>query len=398
MKTSANRTLLAVSLLLAAISAQAEWRTYAGGFSSRWKTVGPHGHDQPFCADPKWTFFPNGSILVEYPNCNPSDFARGNLDNSIGFRAGRERDFLAAGVLRVVGGAEGSVSFTEYNLTQRDFALFSGALTAGADLAFGGVRVGGRYGAGPFGTSDGNQYGIGDFKELALTLPLRNGAALRISQRHTEALRVRESQGLYGDAQGTPERHPGSPSAVETSVMFVASPEPAGRSRWEFASAAGTTDPGFGLGGDRKLRSVPFTRFTVFRDLNTEHLQLEVSWTAAAHESVLPTEFRGYDGNFRSKTIDGFGIGVSQTRPIFRLLSMRLGAGLEVADWSDEHQLLTRDGRELVAGIETALGASAALRFHVAPFVALEGSLQKLYWQRIDLSEARWSVGIVLTR
>jgi hypothetical protein len=40
-------------------------------------------------------------------------------------------------------------------MSQVDLALLSGAATAGADLTFGGMRAGIRYGAGPFASLDG---------------------------------------------------------------------------------------------------------------------------------------------------------------------------------------------------------------------------------------------------
>lgn len=146
------------------------------------------------------------------------------------------------------------------------------------------------------------------------------------------------------------------------------------------------------------LRSSVFNRFAAIRDLPWRGLQLETSWVAAGHESTRATKFRGYDGNFRSKTIDGFGVGIGRTRPLHERLSFRYGAGLEVADWRDEHQLLTRDRRELVAGIETGLAVRAAARFHLTRYFAVEGNGEKIYWPGIDLSELRYGIGIALTR
>ncbi len=401
MKTSARNAFWLTAVLLVVTSAQAgEWRTYSGGFSTRWKTVGEHGHDQPVCADARWIPLPQG-MLIQGPNCDAADFARGNLDNNIGFRAGGERDFLALGALRLVGGAEGSINYTEYNLTQNDFALVSGAVLAGADLAIAGLRLGGRYGGGPFLTSDGQARGITAFREVSLTLPLRGGAAVRISSRHTKARSVQTAVGLYGAGplEDVPVQHyPGSPSSVETSVLLVTSPSLTGKSQWEFATATGTTRPGLGLGGSRSLRKAAFTRMSVFRDLPWRELQLEIGWLTSAEESLRPTEFRGYYGNFRSKTIDGFGAGVSRSIKASERVTVRYGGGLEVADWRDEHELLTRDGKELRGGIETAATATVALRYQLAPHVAFESSLQKVYWPEIDLSEARVAFGIVLTR
>src|SRR5438034_10336119 len=89
--------------LVCATPILAQSRTYAGIFNSRWRTVGLHGHDQPLCAPIKVIYFPNGARLEQGPRCDPIDFARGNLDNSIGFRVGREKDYLTLGPLSLVG-------------------------------------------------------------------------------------------------------------------------------------------------------------------------------------------------------------------------------------------------------------------------------------------------------
>ncbi|HEX8173311.1 MAG TPA: hypothetical protein VF824_22445 [Thermoanaerobaculia bacterium] len=387
-----RRLFLAALLACAALAHASEWRTFSGGFTSRWKTVGPHGHDQPYCAEhPTLTYFPNGAILAEVPSCNPADFARGNLDDSIGFRAGRERDVLALGPLRLVGGAEASVSYTEYNITQNDVALLSGALAAGADLTVRGVRIGARYGAGPFVTTDAQELGILRYAETTITLPLRNGAAVRISRRDSDALR------RWGEV-ASPEENRRSPAAREISVLLVASPETRGSSLWEFGTATGTTAPGLGVGSARSLRHTAFTRANASRQLQWHDLQLDLSWSSTAHESALPSTFRGYDNNFRSKTINGFGIGAARSRALFGRGTLRYGGGIELADWRDEHKLLTRNGEELVAGVEVGVTASVAARFPLGPHLAFESLLQKVYWPQLDLGEARLAFGLTLTR
>src|SRR5436190_23079431 len=160
----------------------AQSRTYAGIFNSRWRTVGLHGHDQPLCAPIKVTYFPNGARIEQGPRCNPIDFARGNLDNSIGFRVGREKDYLTLGPLSLVGGAEAAMSYTEYNLTQVDFALLSATLNGGADLQFGGIRFGARAGLAPFATSDGDENGVATVRAVHLSIPIANGVAFRITR------------------------------------------------------------------------------------------------------------------------------------------------------------------------------------------------------------------------
>src|SRR5438034_4660018 len=90
--------------LVCATPILAQSRTYAGIFNSRWRTVGFHGHDQPACSPFRRIHFPGGSFGDFFDPCDHADFARGNLDNSIGFRLGRERDFLTVGPLSLVGG------------------------------------------------------------------------------------------------------------------------------------------------------------------------------------------------------------------------------------------------------------------------------------------------------
>ena len=58
------RVWCALLLAAASFSADAQTRTYAGPFSTNWRTVGKHGHDQPWCAEPTVTNFPNGGVLV----------------------------------------------------------------------------------------------------------------------------------------------------------------------------------------------------------------------------------------------------------------------------------------------------------------------------------------------
>ena len=105
----------AVVLLLLGSSAFAQsspWRTYAGGYSTSWKTDGHHGHDQDGCGIYRvigglYTV-PGGpfSPIME-PNCDGVDFARGNLDK-LGILRGDLagwRDGVAAAELAAQDGA-----------------------------------------------------------------------------------------------------------------------------------------------------------------------------------------------------------------------------------------------------------------------------------------------------
>jgi hypothetical protein len=357
------KTIWVVLLCCVAMQSHAQWRTFAGGFSSRWNTIGHHGHDQNLCAS---------------GDCDADDFGRANLDDSIGFRAGRERDFFSASALHIAGGADASVNHTEYNRSQRDFSVVSIAMFAGADVEIAGVRIGARYGAGGYATTTAEQSGAIRFLDVGATIPLRRGAGVRIARRTFEMTRM------------------GTGPSRDLSIAFVTSGDARGESNWEFGTATGTTIPGAGAGGDRKLRSTSLNRMSVLRTFR--NVQFELSWSSTAHESSVPSVFRGYDGNFRSKTIEGYGLAVAQSRTLTRALSLRWSGGLELADWRDDHKLLTRDGKELVAGVELALTASAGLRLQLQPRLAIQSSLQKVYWRALDLGELRWTTGIVITR
>jgi len=277
--------------------------------------------------------------------------------------------------------AEASLSHTEYNVSQRDFSLVSAALFAGVDLDLRGMRLGARHGAGAYATSTATRSGVVRFTELSATVPLRRGAAIRVARRIFALSRT----------SAAPSR--------DLAVLFVTtSAGGPGASKWEFTASTGSTLPGAGLGGDRKLRRTALNSTTLLRSFDHHDLQLQLSWTSTAHESSLPSIFHGYGGNFRSKTIESYGLGVSRTRSLSRALSIRWSGGVEIADWRDEHRLLTRDGRELVAGVEVAATAGAAARLQLDSRLALETSLQKVYWPAIDLGELRWTAGIVLTR
>jgi len=91
--------IIAVSLTLSSTPILAQSRTYAGIFNSRWRTVGLHGHDQPICA-PSSDLLPERRDPAAGAAVQQRRFRPGNLDNSIGFRAGTERDFRSFGRCR----------------------------------------------------------------------------------------------------------------------------------------------------------------------------------------------------------------------------------------------------------------------------------------------------------
>lgn len=341
----------------------ADTRTYGGGFSTRWNTVGWHGHDQPLCPE---------ADRRGPSACNDLDYRNANLDNSIGIRYGRERDSFEHGPLMFVLGIEGTFADSEYNLSQDHIAFFSTSAVAGIDYAIHSARLGARYGAGPYFTSD-RRAGIQAFAELTGTLPIRPGAALRIAHR------------LVG--QANPDINRG-----ETSILLVASPENTGTSRWEFTTMAGTSTP-----HSFSLRPAAFKKMSAIYLLD-EELQLQGSWTATAHESMLRTHFNTFPDNERGRTIESFGVAMRHVRPLRDALSVHYGAGVELADWKDPHRLLVRDGVEVIAGLEYGAAAAAGIRLGIARHLAIEGSIEHVWWHNLDLNETRWGVGLVLTR
>ena len=380
-------------LLVFATSAFAEdsLRTYAGGFSTRWKTKGEHGHNQDApCLDP--TRF--GS---DY-RCDDEDFYRGNLDNSIGYRFGLERDFHRAGMLRLVGGADTSVSYSEYNISQNDILIFGTTLSAGLDVTRWGFRVGLRYGAGAYVTtwrdfSYGNQseYGYQTFREIVGSIPLRSGASLRIGQRFVgNTVGFKQSSGRFYPLEGPVE-------VVETSVMFVASPNVTD-SKWEYATSSGATKPG-GSGSALNLKEAGWHRLSASRELPWYGLQARATWTASAQESRLHTDFLGYPGNERSKTVDSFGLGIGREWRLAQFFSLHYGLGVEVADWRDDHHLLVNEqGHDVIGGVEAGLVASGAARVRIGRGTAIEMNAEQVHWSGISLGETRYGIGLVLTR
>jgi hypothetical protein len=376
-------------LLLCATSAFAEdsLRTYAGGFSTRWKTRGAHGHDQDHpCADQPYT------------GCDGPDFYRGNLDNSIGYRFGMERDFVRAGIFRVVGGADSSLSFSEYNISQNDILIFGTALTAGVDVTRWGFRLGARYGGGGYLTTTRDfsydyhsRYGFQTFHELVGSVPLRSGASLRIAQRYVgKTVGFAQSEGKFYPLEGPVE-------VTETSVMFVASPH-VRDSLWEFSTSSGAAKPG-GTGSTLNLKESGWHRLTASRVLPWFDLHARATWTASAHESRLHTDFRGYPGNERSKTVDAFGLGLAREWSLGNHFSVLTGGGMEVADWRDEHHLLVNEElHDVIGGVEFGLAATGALRFKIGRGTALEANVEQIHWTGISYGETRYGVGLVLTR
>ena len=195
-------------------------------------------------------------------------------------------DFFRAGAWRLVGGGDASISHTEYNSSQRDFSLVSAALFAGADLEIAGVRVGARYGGGAYATTTADESGV-----------------IRSRARRDRAPSPRRRDADLA-TQLALTRMDAAPSR-DISVTFVTTGEGAAESNWEFSAATGTTTPGAGAGGDRKLRSAAFNRTAASRAIGNHDLLLEVSWTSTAHESSLPSTSAATTATFAARPSKG---------------------------------------------------------------------------------------------
>jgi hypothetical protein len=233
-----------------------------------------------------------------------------------------------------------------------------------------------------------------NYRELVAAVPLTGGAELRLSQR-----RVNYSHRLSRSELAVPiGAEEAGVRGTETSLLLVggvgddASP-------WAFTTASGMSVPGSGgPGASLGLKGAPYHRLAIFRDTKWG-VQAYTTWTATAHESSLEGIYKGYSGNYRSKTIDAFGIGVRRKHPFNQYLTFLYGGGIEAADWRDDYGLLVRDsGTHVLGGIEGAIAVSGAVRFDIVRGTALELHAEQLYWTGIRLGEMRWGIGLVLGR
>ena len=347
-----RRIILILSLFLAS-TAGASWRIYTGGYGTAWHTTGGHhGHDVDCPAD------------EQHDRCESSDFARANLDNSIGFRLGAEqrRDWL-------VYGAELNLVSTEYNISQRDFYIGSGLATAGAVTEFFHVTWGLRGGAGVAASDDGH-FGGTLMAEASAEVPLDDAVALRLSYRESALLLGGESLRLR-----------------DTAFLMVFGDTP-GASQWRFGASAGVSSPGLLFGEDLDLSRAPFTRLTAARRIGARSA-VGISYLTAAHESTRKTVFMGFPENERGKTINGIGIDWTAEVLTAPRYFIEIGAGAELADWSDEHQLLPVDG-----GTEVAPVVRLSAGIPLTARLALIATSEHLYWTGISLGESRLSIGI----
>jgi hypothetical protein len=356
--------------LIVSFSLAAQTRYYAGPSSTNWNTAGYHGHDQP---------------CVFTPDCDDDDFARANLDNSIGLRAGAERDYATWRGLRLVGAADLSFADTEYNISQRNLNILSGAVAGGVDADLWRVQLGARVGVGPFVTS-GLTAGAQAYGELALTIPVTGAAALRVAFREV-AMKPLAGGELDLDNSSDPDA---SLRFRDVSVLLVTRPGVSADSPWQFAAGTGLSSPR-GLG----LSNAFFTRLAVQRTL-TPSLQGQFSWTSTAHESELEGVFMGFPGNFRSKTIDAFGLSVRGMRSWSPRWTAFATAGAEGADWSDDHDLLVDDGEVVEGGFELGAVVGGGVRYKIRERLSADAFAEHVWWPGIGMGELRMGVALVI--
>ncbi|HEX8618502.1 MAG TPA: hypothetical protein VF911_13020 [Thermoanaerobaculia bacterium] len=365
------RVFAALLLVLASFSAAAETRVYAGPFATHWKTSGDHGHDQP---------------CLFAPDCEADDLVRANLDNSIGFRAGVERTRGDWRALRLVAGADASFTDTEYNISQRNLNVFAAAVAGGVDADLWRVQLGARLGGGPFVTSDLTA-GAQAYGELALTVPLVRAAALRMSVRETVMKPLHDGD-LDLDHSSDPDA---SLRSRDVSILFVSTSRSTDATPWTFSAASGISSP-----RDLELSNALFTRLSVQRAM-TPAIEGAFSWTSSAHESEVEGVFMGFGGNYRSKTVEAYGLSVRATHALSSRWSAFANGGAEAADWSDDHGLLIGEAGEVLdGGFELGVSIGGGVRRALTDDLAVEAFVEHVWWPGLDLGEIRSGVGIVI--
>ena len=356
----------AVCALLLATPAPAEeskerWRFYGGMIHFNWDTVGPSGH----------------TVDCRTPTCDDADFDRGNLDTSMGFRVGAERLLLDCRRLLLRAGAEGSVRFTDYDLSQRELILVDllGVVSIGADL--GRVRPLLRLGLGGSFTDDGRGR-TATFVEPALDIDLGNNVALRVATRWTNR---------------------NGPDDNDTSLLVVSrGNDGSSLSRWAVESSAGVSIPGGLVGEDLELSRGPYWQISLFRELGSGSNRVGFALDLMRAESTERLVFQSVPGNERTDELFGFA-GIWDRRIVATARwRWRAGAGIKMSDWSDEFGLLLDEQNVPIVGSSTELGALVKTDVLLNPdsrFPLLLG-LEQLYWPDIELGELRVRLGVEL--
>jgi hypothetical protein len=357
------RTALLVAMCVTALPLCAEtprgWNFYLGGLGTRFDaTGGPRGHTED-CR------------TVE---CDESDFERGNLDSSIGYRFGADRRLFRRGNVGVLAGADITVVSTEYNLSQRDFWLFGGVGYGAVEIEWPRVTVDVRAGGGRTWSDDGRSLPT-TMVEGGFAIPFGETTALRVAVRRSDL---------------------GGPKLRDVSLLIVFPEGPIeDRSRWAYSSIFGVSAPGKVAGRDHSLSRAPLWINALEYSLS-ESRHLTLAWVSTSHESTRRSTFQGVTGNQRGKTIAGHGLTYVRSFPG----GIRLGGGGELANWSDDYELLyDRSASKVVTpGIDFAVTAEVGARRRLARAVFAIAEVQQLYWLDSSLGEMRFLAGVTVSR
>jgi hypothetical protein len=345
-----------------AVAEPAGWRLFAGTFHTAWQSEVFHGHTED----------------CRTRACERSDFEKGNLDGSIGWRAGAERAVWRRGRFEVLAGAEVDVVLTEYNLSQRDFAIGELLAAGGLRVDLGVARLDLRAGAGGAAIDDGTRAGLASFVELSAEVPLSSSAAVRLGARRA----------FHGE-----------PRSDEISILLVSGATDApDTSAWDVAWIFGFSEPGRALGRSRDLTTAPLACFSLYRRLPSG-LRLGLSYVTTAHESARRTDlYFGVPGNSRGATIQGFAAALDKDSRAFGNVRWRYGVGVEVSSWEDEYGLLFSSGtRPLEAGIDVAAAAALGLAIPIHRNLRVVVGAEQLYWVGIKMGELRLLSGIEIS-
>jgi hypothetical protein len=353
---------LAVVCPSAAVAEPALWRFFAGSFQTAWQSEVFHGHTED----------------CRTRACERSDFEKGNLDGSIGWRAGAERAVWRRGRFEVLAGAEIDVVHTEYNLSQRDFTIGELFAAGGLRVDLGVARLDLRAGAGGAAIDDGTRAGLASFVEVSAEVPLSGSAAVRLGGRRA----------IHG-----------KPRSDEISILLVSGATGAAdTSAWDVAWIFGFSEPGRALGRSRDLTTAPLARFSLHRRL-PPGLRLGLSYGTTAHESARRTDlYFGVPGNSRGATIQGFAAALDKDSRAFGNVRWRYGVGVEVSSWEDEYGLLlSRGTKPLEAGVDVAAAAALSLAIPVGRNLRVVVGAEQLYWVGIRMGELRMVSGLEIS-
>ncbi|HUP63531.1 MAG TPA: hypothetical protein VNA69_24305 [Thermoanaerobaculia bacterium] len=356
--TFGSRPLLAIGAICAVsmpLLGDPGIRVYAGGTGTRWNaSFAEDGHNED----------------CRTRTCDSEDFLTGNLDSSIGFRLGAEREWRLHPRLATIAGADLSLVSTEYNRSQRDIWLITPAAFAGVEGVFDPMNASLRAGWGPAMTDDGRTTSSW-FAETALDFAGSSGSSVRVAVRRTQysGYALREAfLGLVMD-DGRPTTTP-----------------------WTYSFAAGMSRPGT-VARRYRLSRAPLWRHAIEQQHGTRH-RLEYGWTSTAHESSERTMFRGVPGNRRGITIPSIGMFWARDGGAWRSSMFSYRVGAEAAQWDDEYLLIGGGSRVVRRQFDIAVTGGARLDFGIDARASVFAAMEYAYWTGLQLDELRTIIGV----